>query len=582
MTPEQKTSRFTKQKDILKHLFVYLGSAWVVIEALNFLIDKYYWNSRVLDILILIIIFGLPSMVIYLWFDRKFTRNAVILHSVNLAIMFSVIGLTLAKPGSLDPRQIRLLKFKEDQKKLAEKVRALAVLPFSNYTGDDANAPIILGMHDALINELGRISAIRVISKTSTLPYAQTDKSVKEIASDLKVDAIIEASVVNVDGGINITVKMINATPEQQLWSRTFESGREDFLGLYNRIVNDIASQINIALSPGETAYLKANRKVNPEAHKAFLQGMYYVESLTDRGLSLAMENFTRSIALDSLYAPAYAGLAFAWIAAVQMRNVTVAEGIPEIYNNYLTAMKLDPNYPQAHYIEALMSIQGEWNWEKGEAAFKKSIAGNPNHALSHAYYSHLLMFLRRFDKAFIELEKALSLDPNNSLIYDLYSVVLWHYGDLEQAMIMSEKAAELDPLGDKNGMDRFQESYYYQKGNLDKSMELTEMLYGDMVSDMDHVVEIYKTLGYQPAMKELATQLQDLAHLQSLMIAWFYNRAGMTEETIYWLERGYEMHDPDMPYAFLPIEFRGLVSNPRYVALAEKMKLPLPDSSDN
>jgi len=580
MTPDHRPTRNLRQKDILKHLFVYLGSAWVVIEALNFLIDKYYWNSGVLDILILVIIFGLPAMVIFLWFDRRFTRKAFILHSVNLAIMVSVIGISLARPGSLDPNQIRLFKFKEDQRKLAEKVRALAVLPFSNYTGDDSNKTVILGMHDALINELGRISAIRVISKTSTLPYARTGKSVKEIASDLNVDALIEASVLNVDGGINITVKMINATPEQQLWSRTFESDKENFLGLYSRIVKEIASQINIALSPGEVSYIESDRIVDPEAHKAYLQGMYYVETLTERGFNLAVENFNRSMALDSLYAPAYAGKAFAWMAAVQMRYVTVAEGIPKIYSNNLKALTLDPDYPEGQYINALMSMQGEWNWEKSSAAFKKSIASNPNHALSHAYYGHLLMFRRRFDEAIKELETAISLDPYNGLVYGLYSVVLWHYGDLEGAMEMSAKADELNPLGNKNGLRRVQESASFMDGDLDRSMELLEFLYGDIISDFGRVASTYETKDYQSAMIELAEQLKEQSHLQSLIIAWFYNRAGMEKETIDWLERGYEMHDPDMPYAFLPLEFRNLISNSRYQALAEKMKLPLPGPS--
>lgn len=579
MTPEDKPTRNHKQKDILKHLFVYLGSAWVVIEALNFLIDKYYWNSGVLDILILVIIFGLPALVIFLWFDRKFSKNAIILHSVNLALMFSVIGFSLARPGSLDPNQIRVFRFKDDQKRLAHKVRALAVLPFSNYTGNDSNTPVILGMHDALINELGRISAIRVISKTSTLPYAQTEKSVKEIAADLKVDAIIEASVLNVDGGVNITVKLVNAAPEQQLWSRTFESGQENILGLYSRIVKDIASQINIVLSPGEAAYFEADRKVDPEAHKAYLQGIYYVETLTERGFNMAVENFKRAIDLDSLYAPAYAGLGFAWMAAVQMRYVTVTEGIPKIYSNNLKALTLDPDYPDGHYINALMSMQGEWNWEKSESAFQRSIASNPNHALSHAYYGHLLMYQRRFDEAFNELEEAISLDPYNGLIYGLYAVVLWHYGDIERAMEMSQKADELNPMGNKHGLTRVQESYYFMNGELDSSMEMLEILYGDVVSDFGRVVDTYKTQDYPSAMIELAEQLKKQDLRQSLIIAWFYNRAGMEEEAIDWLERGYEVHDPDMPYAFLPLEFRNLLSNSRIISLAEKMNLPLPES---
>src|SRR5210317_896540 len=121
-----KTQNISKQKGILRSLIVYLGGAWVLIEALNFLIDKYYWNSVVLDVLILVIIFGLPALVIFLLNDGKFTRRAIILHSVNVLLMLSVVIFSIARPGRLDSRQIRLFKFQANQIKMAQNIRALA------------------------------------------------------------------------------------------------------------------------------------------------------------------------------------------------------------------------------------------------------------------------------------------------------------------------------------------------------------------------------------------------------------------------------------------------------------------------
>ena len=567
----------TKQKGIVRSLFVYLGGAWVVIEALNFLIDKYYWNSVVLDVLILMIIFGLPALVIFLLFDGKFTRKAIIMHSVNIAIMFSVVFFSIARPGRLDPRQIRLINFQSNQAKMAQNIRALAVLPFSNYTGDTENESVILGMHDALINELGRIGAIRVISKTSTLPLKNTEKTVKEIASDLDVDALIEASVLRVDQGIQISVKLINAMPEQQLWSKTFESPQEDFLALYNDIVIRISDQIQIALTSDEIYALENSGQVNPEAYKAYLNGVYHSETLNERGFELALESFKKSLALDSMYAPTYAGIAFAWIAGLQMRYVTVAEAIPEIYNNNMKALLIDPEYPEAHYIGALMSLQGEWDWKKSEEAFRKAIKGNPNHVLSHAYYSHLLMQQLRFEEAFEELETAVALDPKNPLVLSLYAVVSMHHGDLDKALELLQQAKELQQR--PSGLNRLIEAIYFAKGNYEESVNEIGEIYGDMIKDFGKVNAIFNMEGYKPAMNELALQLQELSHLQSLHIALFYNRAGMEDEAISWIERGYEMHDPDMPYAFLPAELQNLRSDPRYRDLAEKMNLPIPEA---
>jgi TolB-like protein/Tfp pilus assembly protein PilF len=576
-----KTQNISKQKGILRSLIVYLGGAWVLIEALNFLIDKYYWNSVVLDVLILVIIFGLPALVIFLLNDGKFTWRAIILHSVNVLLMLSVVIFSIARPGRLDSRQIRLIKFQANQIKMAQNIRALAVLPFSNYTGDLENEAVILGMHDGLINALSRIGGIRVISKTSTLAYANSEKTVREIASDLDVDALIEASVLRVDQGISISVKLVNAIPEQQLWLKTFESPKEDFFSIYNEIVERIANQIQIALISEENSHIENPVQVNPEAYKAYLTGVYHNENPTNKSwFELALENFNRSLALDSMYAPTYAGIAFAWIAALQNRRVTVAEAIPEIYSNNMRALSIDPNYSEAHYINALISAQSEWDWKKSEAAFRKAIESNPNHVLSHAHYGHFLMWHLRFEEAFNELETALDLDPKNPIVLSLYSVARVHHGDLDEALQLQQQLRELQPQ--RSGLTRIEDAVYYLKGDLKKSMIAIEDNFRTRIRDFERVKYTFETAGYKDAMKELADQLQEKTHVQSLIIAILYNRAGLEDEAIRWLERGYDVHDPGMPYAFLPIQFQNIRSDPRYRALAEKMNLPISELLSN
>ncbi len=156
-----------KERKVGRTLAVYLGSAWVFIEAFNFLIDHFNWNAAVLNIVILLVIFGLPASVIYVWFQQKFTKRAIFLQVLNGLLAISVISFTLIRPDSINPTQLRLLKFKNNQQNLAEAIRSIAVLPFDNYTGDDSQDFLAFGMHDALISELGQLGAIRVVSKTS-------------------------------------------------------------------------------------------------------------------------------------------------------------------------------------------------------------------------------------------------------------------------------------------------------------------------------------------------------------------------------------------------------------------------------
>ncbi len=300
-----------KERKVGRTLAVYLGSAWVFIEAFNFLIDHFNWNAGVLNIVILLVIFGLPASVIYVWFQQKFTKRAIFLQVINGLLAISVISFTLIRPDSINPTQLRLLKFKNNQQKLAEAIRSIAVLPFDNYTGDDSQDFLAFGMHDALISELGQLGAIRVVSKTSSLTYSDSEKTLKEIASELKVDAIIEASVLSVDENIRVQLKLISPFPEeQQLWSQTFNSDMSNILDLYNRVIKDIANEIQLALTPEQQTQLAEKREVNPESYKAYLRGMYNIHQLTAEGMIKGMEYLQEAIRIDPADPFAYAGLA--------------------------------------------------------------------------------------------------------------------------------------------------------------------------------------------------------------------------------------------------------------------------------
>ena len=125
-----------KERNVGRTLAVYLGSAWVFIEAFNFLIDKFNWNAEILNVIIFLVIFGLPASVIFVWFDQVFTKRAIILQVANVIVALSFITFTLVKPDSINPTQLRLIKFQDNQKKLAESIRSVAILPFSNFTGN--------------------------------------------------------------------------------------------------------------------------------------------------------------------------------------------------------------------------------------------------------------------------------------------------------------------------------------------------------------------------------------------------------------------------------------------------------------
>ena len=561
--------------NLIRTLIVYLGGAWVFIEAINFLIDKYGWNTTILDILILLVIFGLPAILIYTWFQQKFTRKAIILQAINGVVAIAVIVFTLSSPGSLNPTQLRLLKFKDNQKQLAESIQSILILPFDNYTGNDDFEYYVAGMHSSLIGDLGQLGALTVISKTTSRLFKNVEMSIPNIATEVGVDAVVEGSVTCVEGDkVCIQIRLVSAFPkEQQLWVQDFYTEKSNILNLYNQVTKQISQEINVVLTPQEENSLAETKTVNPEAYDAYLKGRYYWDQLTQDGLQKSIEYFNICLEKDPDFAPAYAGIATVWIGMMQMGFAAPSVAIPKIYENTQKALDLDPNYPDSHLTNAVMGVWTEWNWEKGEREFLKALELNPNDVLAHAYYAHLLMIQLRSDEAYDQINMAIELDPLNPLIQTLYGIVLYQKGDYEDAIAQAEKAISVVPNHTLAWRVLF--LTYHSMG---ESQKLFNALIQTLTLDNETkntLNNIFKDNGFTAAMNQLSISLEEIfqtGFVQPITIGISYATIHKNDEAMKWLEKAYEMHDPDMPYIqCLPI-YTQLEDEPGYKELVGKM----------
>ena len=455
------------------------------------------------------------------------------------------------------------------------RIESLAVLPFDNFTEDLDQEYFVAGIHDNLITALSQIGSLRIISKTSTLRYKSTDLPMQEIARELGVDAIVEASVMKAGDSIRINVQLIQAFPEEKhIWAQIFDRPMSNnILDLFNEITQSIVGEINLKLTPQEQSLLYDSKTIDPEAYKAYLNGKFHLEKLSPEGFKMALSYFKRSIEIDPNYALTYAELTNYYVYQLQMRLMPVNEAITKIYQYNRMALKLDPDLPEANHSQALMSWF-EWDWEACEMAFMKVLQVNPNHVLANAFYSHLLMLKNRFDLAVPHIEKAVSLDPKNDLVLSLYGVVLIHKGEIDHAIQVANESMELNP---NNILTlRLMEFSSYLNGDLEASINMLDKLYSKVFPiDMD-IKNEYFLNGYNRTMENLATRLEKKSQGQDLYIALFFNRAGKYEKALYWLNKGYENHDGDIPYLFRTEELNNLKSDPMIVSLAEKVNLPL------
>ena len=189
-------------------------------------------------------------------------------------------------------------------------IRSIAVLPLENLFGDPDKDYFSDGMTEALIADIAKIRALRVISRTSIMRYKGTDKSLPEIAKELNVDAILEGSVLLIGDEVRITAQLIRAATDEHLWAESYIGNIENVLSLQAKIAKAIANEIKITLTPEEKNRLESVRKINPEALEAYLKGKFFWNKRTADDISKALEFYKQAIGKDPTYALAFVGMA--------------------------------------------------------------------------------------------------------------------------------------------------------------------------------------------------------------------------------------------------------------------------------
>ena len=272
----------------------------------------------------------------------------------------------------------------------ASVVHSLAVLPLESLSNDASQDYFADGMTDELISDLGQISALRVISRTSVMAYKHARKPLSQIARELNVDVIVEGTVLRSGDRVRITAQLIDATADKHLWSQSYEGELKDTLALQNQVAQAIADQIRIKLNPQEQAALKIARVVNPEAYESYLKGRYFWNKRTPDSLKVALAYFDQAIDEDPNYAQAYSGLAdtYALLGDWQYAVMTPKEAFPKAKNAAIKALELDSTLSEAHNSLAFCFDAFDWDLESAGKEFQRSIELNPGYATAHHWYA--------------------------------------------------------------------------------------------------------------------------------------------------------------------------------------------------
>ena len=467
----------------------------------------------------------------------------------------------------------------------AEAIDSIAVLPLKNLTGDAQQDYFADGATDELIGQLSQINALRVISRRTVMQYKGTEKSLPEIARELNVDAVVDGTVYQVGENVRIRVQLIDTLPEERnLWAQTYEREGTDVLVMYGEMARAIADNTKVELTSDEKTRLASARKVDPKAYEAYLKGMSHWYKLTPPDLDAALQYFESALEKDPDYALALTGIALVWIGRNQFGSVQPSVAVPKAQEAALKALELDNTLAEVHFVLAALRTwhDGEWNWKAAEKSFLRAIELNPNYPDARVYYSNLLCYLDRPDEALAQAERALELDPLNSLFMSIYGSVLLSLGRYDEATKQVRNALKTSP-NDPVAHSILQEVYHI-KGQYEEALAEAKATF--TAWGLDPFVEVieqgYEKDGYAGAMRLAAETLvafSQEAFISPFFIAFVYAASGDKEKSLEWLEKGYEIKDPNMPY----IKGNGIIDNllhdnPRFQDLLRRMNLPRVD----
>jgi TolB-like protein len=459
-----------------------------------------------------------------------------------------------------------------------QNIKSIAVLPLDDLSGDPEQRYLTAGLHDALIGELGKLSGLRVISKTSTLRYPGKKMLIQEIAKELGVDAIVEGSVVGSGDQVRVQLQLIEVFPvERHLWAQEYKQDLRNVLLMQNDVVRQIAREINIKLSPQEEMHFQQVSTVNPDAYKAYLKGMYHWDRLTEADLNLAMEQFELAKKLDPDLALAYAGISMVWLGRVQQGLIPFFEGASKLKEAANRALLLDSTLSDVYIALGGINCWTDWNYAESEHAFKKGISINSNNSRARAYYSHVLSILNRPDEALEQIKVAIALDPFNALYQALYGMVLNFANEYDRAIEVLTTALTTSP--DDPLLLSTLRTTYHMKGLHNEALDIWKKSYvaSKDLNAVEAITRGEQNGGYEGALENLADYLiarSDSVFVTPWRLGTIYVRAGMEKEAIDWLEKAYYAHDSNMPYIGVDPIFEPLLDNPRFIDLLKRMNL--------
>jgi TolB-like protein/Flp pilus assembly protein TadD/predicted Ser/Thr protein kinase len=493
----------------------------------------------------------------------RWTRSKIMTGVVAFAVLIGALAAAVKFYSARTPAQID----------------SIAVLPFTNISGDPNTEYLSDGITEGVIHSLSQLPKLRVMARTTVFHFKGRDADPQKVGHDLNVGAVLTGTLAQRGNTLRIETELVDVNSGAEIWGEKFDRQVSDVSTIEEQIANDISDKLRLRLSGEEKKRLAKGSTSSSEAYQLYLNGRFHWNKRTEEELNKAIEYFRQSIERDPNYALAYVGLADTYLVLPEYGRMAPSVAAPRTKAALTRALEIDADLAEAHASLALMKQDFEWDWAGAEKEYRRASELNSNYPTTHHWYANFLLDLKRNDEAITESRLAQKLDPLSPIINNVLALMLLTAGKYDSAIEQWKRTLELDPT--------FPEAHfnlsraYWGKGFYREAITEAQKAASYSGRTPRYIAGVGCALAVAGKRAEAHNIIDELTrssksgYVSPFYFAGIYSTLGEQDRAFEWLEKAYQVRDDQLPDVKVEPVFDSVRSDPRYADLLRRMNLP-------
>jgi serine/threonine-protein kinase len=566
-----------KKRRIWRTFVAYPAASFVILQAVDFFISKYGLNPRALTFTLILLCGGFLMALIWNWlhgeeghqnFTKKEVGAYVVISLITLVTAFTISGKDSTHTTAMNNINI-------------EKAYRLAVLPFNSVSGDASMDYLSEGIPENLINRLAQNTNFQLVSRASSFILDANLRNAKGVLEHLKANLMLTGRIDRVDKSLIVNCQLIDTESNTQIWGEKVAYKSDDILVIEEQMVTSLISTIPEKFKKQKT--ISKSWSDIPEAQSHYMKGRALSYGSTAEETKLALDHFRESVKLDPNFVAAYVAIASEQQVQAMFATDTRADIFNEARLAVQTALNLDPNYGEAHTVDAMIKFYQDRDWDAAEAAYKKAIQLDENNANALIRYTFFLTTFKRYDEALVLAKKAVEIDPISiSSLHNLgwANLLSGNYPEAEKAF---SEAVEIHPNWIWGYVKRGYARVYQDKCDLAlQDYKKARQLIGDWGSELLEACLIYilDQCGFQEledaATKRYLARVNSTNYEDPMAMAFVYASSENYDESIKWHQKAIDEETTAFYQFTLDYAYDDeILDDPRFKQMKKDLNLP-------